>query len=68
MQGTMIYRYLKDEKIENDIKKYSHNPKDNLITLEFVDHEKALQFYDRANFKDKILIRPFNVYFNVTLS
>jgi uncharacterized protein (DUF1330 family) len=64
----MIYRYLKEEKIENDVKKYGINTKDGFITLEFPDHEKARQYYDKANFKDKILIRPFNIYLNVQLN
>lgn len=64
----MIYRYLKDEKIENDVKKYIHNSRDGFITIEFHDHEKAKAYYDRANFKDKILIRPFNIYLNVQLT
>jgi len=68
VQGTMIYRYFKDEKIDNDIKKFTHNNKDGYITIEFNDHEKAKQYYDRANFKDKILFRPFNIYFNVQLN
>ncbi len=68
LQNTMIYRYLKEEKIENDVKKYGINTKDGFITLEFPDHEKARQYYDKANFKDKILIRPFNIYLNVQLN
>lgn len=68
IQNTMIYRYLKDEKIENDVKKYIHNSKDGFITIEFYDHEKAKAYYDKANFKDKILIRPFNIYLNVQLT
>jgi acylphosphatase len=68
MQRTMIYRYLKEEKIEIDIDGFTHNNKDGYITIEFKDHEKAKQYYDRANFKDKILFRPFNIYFNVQLN
>ena len=64
----MIHRYLREEKIENDVKVYYLNPKDGLITMDFADHEKAKQYYDRANFKDKILIRPFNIYLNVQLN
>ena len=33
IQNTMIYRYLKDEKIENDVKKYIHNSRDGFITI-----------------------------------
>jgi hypothetical protein len=33
LQNTMIYRYLKEEKIENDVKKYGINTKDGFITL-----------------------------------
>lgn len=68
VQSAMIFRYLKEEKIENDVKRHTHNTKDGLITLEFLDHEKARQYYDKANFRDKILIRPFNIYFNVQLN
>lgn len=50
------------------MKAHSLNPKDGLITLTFADHEKAKAFYDKANFRDKILLRPFNIYFNVTLN
>lgn len=68
VQSAMIFRYLKEEKIENDVKRHTHNTKDGLITLEFLDHEKARQYYDKANFRDRILIRPFNIYFNVQLN
>lgn len=67
IQHTMIYRYLKDEKIDTFVE-YKFYPKDGLISLNFSDHEKAKQYYDKANFKDKILIRPFNIYFNVQLN
>lgn len=64
----MVYKYLKDEKIDQDVKKYTVNPKDGFITFEFNDHEKAKNYYERANFKHKILVRPFNIYFNLQLS
>lgn len=68
VQNAMIFRYLKEEKIENDLEGHKHNAKDGYITLKFQDHEKARQYYDKANFRDKILIRPFNIYFNVQLN
>ena len=63
----MVYMYLKDRKKENDVKQFSVNGKDGIIKIEFNDHEKAKQFYDDANFIEKILIHPFNIYFNLTL-
>jgi hypothetical protein len=41
VQNAMIFRYLKEQKIDNYIKRQTHNTKDGLITLEFSDHEKA---------------------------
>jgi len=64
----MVYMYLKDRKKEADVKTFSVNGKDGIIKMEFVDHEKARAFYDEANFIEKILLRPFNIYFNLTLS
>lgn len=68
LQHKMVYMYLKDRKKEADVKVFSVNGKDGIIKMEFVDHEKARAFYDEANFVEKILIRPFNIYFNLTLS
>lgn len=68
MQNTMIFRYLKEERIENDVKKYTLNNKDGYITFEFQTPEQARAYYEKCNFKDKILIRPFNIYFNLTLT
>lgn len=68
MHSNMIYRYLKEEKIDGDVKKHILNTAGGYIIFEFNDHEKAKLFYDKANFKDRILIRPFNIYFNVQLS
>lgn len=68
IQHKMVYMYLKDRKKEGDAKQFSVNGKDGIIKIEFVDHERARAFYDEANFIEKILIRPFNIYFNLTLS
>lgn len=68
IQHNMIYMYLRDRKKENDTKQFSVNSKNGIIKIEFVDHEKARAFYDEVNFVDKILIRPFNIYFNLTLN
>ena len=68
IQHKMVYMFLKDRKKEGETKQFSVNGKDGIIKIEFVDHEKARAFYDEANFVDKILIRPFNIYFNLTLN
>jgi hypothetical protein len=68
IQHKMVYMFLKDRKKEGETKQFSVNGKDGIIKIEFVDHEKARAFYDEANFIEKILIRPFNIYFNLTLS
>jgi len=68
LQHKMVYMYLKDRKKDSEVKQFSVNGKDGLIKIEFNDHEKARAFYDDANFIEKILIRPFNIYFNLTLS
>lgn len=36
MQNTMVFRYMKETKIDNDVKKYILNKKDHFITFEFV--------------------------------
>lgn len=64
----MVYVYLKDRKKDADVKVFSVNGKDGIIKIEFVDHQKAKDFYDEANFVERILIRPLNIYFNLTLS
>lgn len=64
----MVYMFLKNRKKEADVKQYSVNSKDGIIKIEFIDHEKAVAFYHEANFSDKILVRPFNIYFNLTLN
>jgi hypothetical protein len=68
IQHKMVYMFLKDRKKEGEAKQFSVNGKDGIIKIEFVDHERAKAFYDDANFIEKILIRPFNIYFNLTLS
>lgn len=64
----MVYMFLKEKKKEADVKQFSVNSKDGIIKIEFVDHDKAEAFYTEANFIEKILIRPFNIYFNLTLT
>lgn len=68
LQHKMVYMYLKDRKKESEVKQFSVNGKDGIIKIEFFDHEKATNFYEDANFVEKILIRPFNIYFNLTLT
>lgn len=68
IQQKMVYLYFSTKKIENDIKAYSVNSKDGIIKIEFHDAEKARNFYDSCNFKEKILLRPFNIYFNLQLN
>lgn len=68
IQHKMVYMFLKDRKKESEAKQFSVNGKDGIIKIEFVDHEKARAFYEEANFIEKILIRPFNIYFNLTLT
>lgn len=46
LQHKMVYMYLKERKIEGDVKSFAVNAKDGIVKLEFVDHEKARQFYD----------------------
>ena len=68
LQHKMVYMYLKDRKKEPDVKNFTVNGKDGVIKIEFNDHEKAYAFYRDANFEDKILVRPFNIYFNLALT
>jgi hypothetical protein len=68
LQHKMVYMYLKDRKIDGEVKHYTVNTKDGIIKMEFFDHEKARKFYDDCNFKETILVRPFNIYFNLQLS
>jgi len=68
VQNAMLFRYMKEEKLDSEVKGHTLNQKDGLITFTFGDHEKAKAYYDKANFRDKILLRPFNIYFNVTLN
>ena len=67
LQHKMVYMFLKDRKKDADVKQFSVNSKDGVIKIEFGDHDKALQFYKEANFIEKILLRPFNIYFNLKL-
>ena len=68
LQHKMVYMFLKDHKKDGEVKQFSVNGKDGIIKMEFNDHEKALAFYQDYNFTEKILIRPFNIYFNLTLT
>ena len=68
LQHKMVYMFLKDHKKDGEVKQFSVNGKDGIIKMEFSDHEKALAFYKDYNFSEKILIRPFNIYFNLTLT
>ena len=68
LQHKMVYMFLKDRKKDSDVKQFSVNSKDGIIKMEFNDHEKAVQFYKESNFSEKILFRPFNIYFNLQLS
>jgi hypothetical protein len=33
LQGTMFFRYFMEKRIENDIKKFTQNPKDGLFII-----------------------------------
>jgi hypothetical protein len=68
LQHKMVFKYLGDKKIDNEIKTFSVNSKDGIIKIEFYDAVKALAFYYNSNFKDKILIRPLNIYFSLQLN
>ena len=68
LQHKMVYLFLSNKKIDSDIKTFSLNSKDGVIKIEFHDAEKAKRFYDEYNFREKILLRPFNIYFNLQLS
>jgi hypothetical protein len=67
IQHKMVYMFLKDHKKEGMVKQFSVNSKVGTIKIEFDTHESARAFYDETNFVEKILIRPFNVYFSLTL-
>ena len=64
IKSEMIWVYLKDKKV--NIRNYQIK-KDGVIHLEFPDHEQALEYYRKANFKDSILVRPLNIYFKLEL-
>ena len=68
IQNTMVFRYLKEAKIDSNLKKYILNNKDGFISMEFHTAEQAKEYYENANFKHKVLIRPFNIYFNLQLN
>ena len=64
IKPEMVWKYLVDSRVPQ---KSYHMKGDGVINIDFPDHEKALDFYRRANFKDKILIRPLNIYFKLEL-
>jgi len=64
----MVYMFLKEHKKEPDVESYTINNRDGLIKLEFHEHVKAQSFYKEMNFKEKILLRPLNIYLNLKLS
>lgn len=64
----MVYKYLKDNKIFDSVSHFNVNGKDAYIVITFKDHQKALEFYEKVNFKDAILLRTLNVYFNLQLN
>jgi hypothetical protein len=68
LQQKMVYLFFSNRKIDSEIKSFSLNSKDGIIKIEFNDPEKARNFYDTFNFKEKILLRPFNIYFNLQLN
>lgn len=67
IQHKMFYMFLKDHRKEAQVKQFSVNCKVGTIKLEFETHKQARAFYDEMNFVEKILIRHFNIYFNMTL-
>lgn len=68
LQHKMVYLFFSNKKIDSEIKTFSLNSKDGVIKIEFNDAEKARNFYDSSNFREKILLRPFNIYFNLQLN
>ena len=60
--------FLKNNKIDSDVRNITINPKQGLVKIEFNDHEKAKSFYDTYNFKNAILSRTFNLYFGLQLT
>ena len=54
--------------ITNDIKTFYLKSKDGFIKIEFYDAERARKFYDEYNFREKIILRPFNIYFSLQLN
>ena len=60
--------FLSNNKMDGDVRNITINPKQGLVKLEFLDHKKALAFYDKFNFIGTILLRPFNLYFGLTLT
>lgn len=68
LQHKMVYVYFKENKLDPKIKNFSINTKDGFIKIEFNEAAHAREFYENANFKEKILIRPFNIYYNLQLN
>ena len=68
MQHKMVFLFLRERKMDGDVTQMFVNNKDGIVKIEFTDHEKAFNFYRSFNFCEKILIRPFNIYFNLSLN
>ena len=68
LQHKMVYLFFNSKKIDSEIKTFSVHSKDGLIKIEFHDADKARSFYDNLNFKGKILLKRFNIYFNLQLN
>jgi len=68
IQKNMVWVFLKENKVSDDVDSLSLNPKQGVVKLRFKNHEKAKEFYDDYNFNRSILMRPFNLYFNLTLA
>ena len=68
LQHKMVFLFFNNKKIDSDYKTFSLNSKDGIIKIEFHDAEKAKKFYGEYNFREKILLRPFNIYFSLQLN
>lgn len=68
VQHKMVFLFFKEHNMSNDIKNFSVNGKDGIIKIEFTEPEKAKAFYENSNFKDKMLVRPFNIYYSLKLN
>lgn len=64
----MVFKFLQDNHWDQKVKSIRVNPKLGVAGLEFNDHESAKLFYETFNFEGKIIHRPFNIYFHLTLN